>query len=40
MFRDSQEPLGELTPERKAQIQKEDDARWGSIYEWYLKIRT
>lgn len=25
--RDSQETLGELTPERKAQIQKEDSAR-------------
>ena len=27
IFRDSQETLGELTPERKAQIQKEDNAR-------------
>ena len=27
MFRDSQEPVGELTAERKAQIQKEDNAR-------------
>ena len=27
MSRDSQESLGELTPERKAQIQKEDNAR-------------
>jgi len=27
LFRDSQETLGDLSPERKAQIQKEDNAR-------------
>ena len=31
MFRDSQEPVGELTAERKAQIQKEDNARQAII---------